>query len=137
MPLQIFANESVIEYAQNLLDADVEFIQSKGVTVDIAVVHELEDFYIPSKATFILLNTDIDFGCKNFGDDKRYVITYGFNARATVTASSTVDDSRKMVCLQRSIKTLFGDEIEPQEFYVENLPEDLLLPCVILKLICA
>ena len=43
------------------------------------------------------------------------VITYGFNSRASVTASS-VTDGALQVCIQRGFRTLSGSEYEPQEF---------------------
>ncbi|MBR7163804.1 MAG: hypothetical protein IKD21_02400 [Clostridia bacterium] len=52
---------------------------------------------------------------------KSLVITYGLNPLATVTASSFSTDEEKtsfLCCLQRSIVTLKGKVIEPQEFPV-------------------
>ena len=52
---------------------------------------------------------------------KTLVITYGLNPLATVTASSVHTDGEKtsfLCCLQRSIVTLKGKVIEPQEFPV-------------------
>ncbi|MBE7040776.1 MAG: hypothetical protein E7400_02280 [Ruminococcaceae bacterium] len=52
---------------------------------------------------------------------KSLVITYGLNPLATVTASSVSTDGEKtsfLCCLQRSIVTLKGKVIEPQEFPV-------------------
>lgn len=43
------------------------------------------------------------------------IITYGFNSKASVTASSISDDALQ-VCIQRSFKTLSDRIYEPQEF---------------------
>jgi len=43
------------------------------------------------------------------------VITYGFNSKASVTASSVADGALQ-VCIQRGFRTLGGSEYEPQEF---------------------
>lgn len=43
------------------------------------------------------------------------IITYGFNGKASVTASSISDDALQ-VCIQRGFKTLSGIPYEPQEF---------------------
>ncbi len=55
---------------------------------------------------------------------KSLIITYGLNPLATVTASSVSTDGEKttfLCCLQRSIVTLKGKILEPQEFPV-SLP---------------
>ena len=46
------------------------------------------------------------------------VITYGFNGKASVTASSVADGAIQ-VCVQRGFKTLGGSDYGPQEFKVE------------------
>lgn len=43
------------------------------------------------------------------------VITYGFNGRASVTASSVADEALQ-VCIQRGFFSLKGSPYEPQEF---------------------
>ena len=43
------------------------------------------------------------------------IITYGFNAKASVTASSVADGALQ-VCIQRGFKSLNGSPCEPQEF---------------------
>ena len=43
------------------------------------------------------------------------LITYGFNNKACVTASSVTDDSLH-ICIQRSFTTLDGTTRDPQEF---------------------
>ncbi|MCR4435903.1 MAG: Mur ligase family protein [Clostridiales bacterium] len=50
----------------------------------------------------------------------RHVVTYGFNPKASITASSTGDDLLKnyMCCLQRTISARNGLLIEPQEYSV-------------------
>ncbi|MCL2398485.1 MAG: hypothetical protein FWC91_01910 [Defluviitaleaceae bacterium] len=47
----------------------------------------------------------------------RGIITYGFNSKASVTASS-VTDGAMQVCIQRGFKTLGERFYEPQEFKV-------------------
>ena len=54
------------------------------------------------------------------------LITCGINSKASVTASSIVgEDSAEKIqcCIQRTIKTLSGEELEPQEFTV-NIGKD-------------
>jgi UDP-N-acetylmuramyl tripeptide synthase len=53
--------------------------------------------------------------------EKRRVITYGFNTKASITTSSIGDIVYKegfICCLQRSISTRSGKIIEPQEYKI-------------------
>ncbi|TYQ15635.1 UNVERIFIED_CONTAM: UDP-N-acetylmuramyl tripeptide synthase [Acetivibrio alkalicellulosi] len=53
---------------------------------------------------------------------KNYIVTYGFNLKASITTSSIGDLMSKdniMCCLQRTIYTKNGKIIEPQEFKVK------------------
>ncbi|MFZ5988198.1 MAG: Mur ligase family protein [Bacillota bacterium] len=53
---------------------------------------------------------------------KHYIVTYGFNLKASITTSSVGDLVAKdniMCCLQRSIYTKSGTVIEPQEFIIK------------------
>ena len=47
------------------------------------------------------------------------IISYGFNNKATFTISS-VSENNIIICLQRTIKNIFDEKIEPQEFEEEN-----------------
>ncbi|MCL2592267.1 MAG: hypothetical protein FWD82_02760 [Defluviitaleaceae bacterium] len=48
------------------------------------------------------------------------LITYGFNPKSSVTASS-VSEYGVQCCIQREIKDFYGNIIEPQEFYISPL----------------
>ena len=48
---------------------------------------------------------------------KLNVITFGFNSKSTITASSVEDIF--LICLQRKIVNVFGEVIEPQELKVK------------------
>ncbi|MDQ2087144.1 Mur ligase family protein [Herbivorax sp. ANBcel31] len=53
---------------------------------------------------------------------KHYIVTYGFNLKASITTSSIGDFMEKdniMCCLQRSIHTKNGKIVEPQEFKIK------------------
>ena len=47
------------------------------------------------------------------------IISYGFNNKATFTISS-VSENNIIICLQRTIRNIFDEKIEPQEFEEEN-----------------
>ncbi|OQB14038.1 MAG: hypothetical protein BWY15_01410 [Firmicutes bacterium ADurb.Bin193] len=65
----------------------------------------------------VLVNTDITSSTNVLIDKEAYVVTYGLNSRATLTVSS-IEESKVVLCLQRSITDLDGRVIEPQEFSV-------------------
>ncbi len=84
---------------------------------DVSLIHH----YRPTScADYItLLNADTKISPPT--GKKSLLITYGLNPLATVTASSVNNDGEKtsfLCCLQRSIVTLKGKVIEPQEFPV-------------------
>lgn len=57
---------------------------------------------------------------------KHYIITYGFNLKASITTSSVGDLVAKnniMCCLQRTLFTRNGSKIEPQEFIIKTQPD--------------
>lgn len=70
------------------------------------------------KTQFLVLNSDIYNNLQIINQLKLTVITYGLNLKATVTASSLGDDT---VCLsiQRAIKNIKGELIEPREVTLE------------------
>ena len=70
--------------------------------------------------TYLVSNVDIEQNWEILKDLELTVITYGFNSKATITASS-VEEDQVMVCLQRTMKTREGKEMEPQEIQMEKL----------------
>lgn len=78
--------------------------------------------FFASLDSIIMLNIDDENNIKLLeGNNKALVITYGLNNKATVTASSL--DMNNLIefnfCLQREIKTLKGDIVEPLDFPVK------------------
>ena len=49
---------------------------------------------------------------------KLNIITYGFNAKCTITVSS-IKDEDTLICVQRNIKRVNGKIIEEQEFNIK------------------
>jgi len=68
--------------------------------------------------TYLIINSDIENNLNLLKDIKATVITYGFNSKATITASS-VEEDEILLCVQRSIKTKNGKDIEPQEIKIQ------------------
>ena len=70
--------------------------------------------------TYLISNVDLKQNWEILKDLELTVITYGFNTKASITASS-VEEEQVMVCLQRSMKTKQQKEIEPQEIKMPKL----------------
>ena len=68
----------------------------------------------------VVVNTDNKSLYSYLGGCKGRLITYGFNSKACVTASSVIDQPYECIqlCIQRSLPTLSGGMLEPQEFPV-------------------
>ena len=61
-------------------------------------------------STYLIINSDIVENLNLLENIKATVITYGFNSKATITASS-VGEEEIMLCLQRTLKDKNGKEI--------------------------
>ena len=68
------------------------------------------------------MNTDIKENIELLENLTLNLITYGFNSKATITTSS-VEEQKMLICLQRGIKNLQGKIIEPQEIEIETSQE--------------
>lgn len=75
-------------------------------------------FKVLEKAKYYIINSDEEMKLGDIKNLKGNVITYGFNAKSTVTASS-VNEENILICLQRTIINRIGEHIEPQEI---NIP---------------
>lgn len=69
---------------------------------------------ILKSATYVIVNSDIESNLQLLENIKATVITYGFNSKATITASS-VGEEEMMLCIQRTWQDKMGKNIEPQE----------------------
>jgi len=78
---------------------------------------ELHFFKLLHSKDFVILQAEETEVLKELVGKQVRVITYGLNNKATVTASS-VEDQEVTCCIQRTIFTYSGKEIEPQEFQI-------------------
>lgn len=74
-------------------------------------------------AEYLILNSDINAKIDLIENLDLKVITYGFNSKSTVTASS-VTEEEMLICVQRNIINIKGKKIEPQEI---NIEKDIML----------
>ena len=78
-------------------------------------------FFTLAKDAVSIVNVDDRSVFKLLKGNKTHLITYGFNPKASITASSIQEDEfsrRVQCCVQRTITTFSGRELEPQEFSV-------------------
>lgn len=97
----------------------------KNVKFDIIIIFDqTEDDNILKKvldsSKYLIINTDFKENVKllNMAEDQ-YVITFGFNSRATITIISNENDEI-ILDLQREIENLNKEKIESQEIKLEN-----------------
>ena len=97
----------------------------KNVKFDIIIIFDqIEDDDILKKildsSKYLIINTDFKENMKllSMAEDQ-YVITFGFNSRATITIISNENDEI-ILDLQREIENLEKKKIESQEIKLEN-----------------
>lgn len=72
---------------------------------------------IIEKAKYIIIDVDEEIIIEGIENLKANIISYGFNTKSTVTASS-VDDDSMLICLQKTIVNRIGSKIEEQEILI-------------------
>lgn len=66
---------------------------------------------------YLIINSDIENNLNSLENINTSVVTYGFNSKATITASS-VEKEEMLICLQRTLQNKNGEDIEPQEIKI-------------------
>lgn len=74
---------------------------------------------IVSKAKYLIINADEEINLDLLEDISLNVITYGFNSKSTITASSVKEES-VLLCVQRTIQDFNELKIELQEISIEK-----------------
>lgn len=78
---------------------------------------------IINNTKYLIINADIELELQFEEQVELNVITYGFNPKATITASSVEDDI--LLCIQRNIKDIEGKTIEQQEMKIRFFGENI------------
>jgi len=112
-----------------IIDLNLNIIENyKNIKFDVILISNLEkhdksNYFkkILANVPILVLNTDIKENLSILDNLQGKVITYGFNSKATITASS-VNESYISICIQRMIENIKGEKIEPIE-YVENIED--------------
>lgn len=84
----------------------------------------------------LIINTDDDDDVSLASGSELVVITCGLRLNSTITASSISDDGFTY-CLQRTIHTLSGKPVAPQEFNIKWLrkPDDIFIPLAVVTML--
>ena len=69
---------------------------------------------IIENAKYFIINSDTETNLEILNNLNLNVITYGFNSKASITASSVTDEDI-LLCVQRNLQTIEGKIIESQE----------------------
>lgn len=76
----------------------------------------LKKLYDNSK--YIIINSDINTEKNHLLENRKNIITYGMNQKATITMSS-ISDNKLLISLQKNIENIKGKEIEVGENILE------------------
>lgn len=79
---------------------------------------------IIKKTSYLVINSDEKINLNLLENMDLNVITFGFNSKSTITASS-VRDEGILLCVQRNMKLISGNKIEPQEISVRKVEQKL------------
>lgn len=97
---------------------NIKNVKFDAIILDSNILDEhanIEKFIINAKV--VVVNTDSEDNLNCVKNLKLRLISYGLNPKATVTISS-IDEEKILVTLQRAIKTLSENIIEPQEIEI-------------------
>ncbi len=79
---------------------------------------------IISNVKYLVINVDIESNMVVLDNLELNVITFGFNSKSTITASS-VNEDNILICVQRTIKNIKDYQIEPQEISIKQNNENI------------
>lgn len=111
-----FLTESTVQNMRNVkFDT---FLLGKEITKEQETIRE-----IAKRTDYFILNSDIKENLQLLENLDLKIITYGYNQKATITTSS-VEEGKVIVCLQRGIKNIYQEEVEPQEIKLKSNKND-------------
>lgn len=103
----------------------------KNIKFETILVMDLEDVKDKEECVsklfestkYLVINSDMESSFEAINNMKLNIITFGFNSKSTITASSVEENF--LICLQRNIIDISGKTIEPQEFKFEIFDKKL------------
>ena len=99
-------------------EKNIENIKFDTIILDRKFNNEKNLKMVLENVKYLIINCDVVKSFNVLNDIEINVITYGFNSKATITASS-VGEEEILVCLQRNIINAKKQKVEPQEVKIE------------------
>ena len=105
---------------------DINIQNIKNIRFETILIISLEELYnkaalnaLIKNLEYLIISSDIDNSIIQINNNqKTSVITFGFNSKATITASSV--EEGLMICIQRKIFDINKNALEPQEIKVKS-----------------
>lgn len=113
----IAINEKSIENIKNIRFETILIMDLAKVENEKEALNELL-----KNSKYVILNADIETNLE-VNNIKLNIITFGFNSKSTITASSVEENF--IICLQRKIINTNKEVIEPQEIEVKIIDKKL------------
>ena len=115
---KLFPADNIIFITSKNID-NIRNIQFETVVINGNIKDDVKLKNIITKSKYVILNTDVELEKEFWKDLNLTIISYGVNNKATFTISR-VSENNIIICLQRTIKNILNEKIEPQEFEEEN-----------------
>ena len=116
----IIINEENLENMKNIKFNSIIINKENNIVEQRKIV--LKQILRNSK--YLIINSDIYQKLEIAYNLNIAIITYGYNLKATITASS-INEEKILLCIQRSIITANKHNIEPKEMYAKILNNDI------------
>lgn len=114
----IAINDKSIENIKNIRFETILIMDVTKVENEKEALNELL-----KNSKYVILNADIETNLEEINNIKLNIITFGFNSKSTITASSVEENF--IICLQRKIININKEVIEPQEIEVKIVDKKL------------
>lgn len=114
----IAINDKSIENIKNIRFETILIIDLAKVESEKKALNE-----ILKNSKYVILNADIESNLEELEGVKLNIITFGFNSKSTITASSVEENF--IICLQRKIIDIEKRVIEPQEIEVKMIDKKM------------
>ena len=114
----IVINDKSIENIKNIKFETILVMDLKRVKTRENILNELF-----KNLKYLVINADMEDSLDVVNNMKLNIITFGFNSKSTITASSVEEEF--LICLQRRIIDINGKILEPQEIEVKVLNKKL------------
>lgn len=127
--LQTKIEDENILFINNNSISNIRNIKFKIIVLDKKMKFDEGLIKVISNSDYLLLNADLDDNFNLIENMNLKIITYGFNMKSTITASS-ISSEEILICIQREFVNIFDNIVEPQEIKIinnENLsPYDIM-----------